>query len=56
VAASTLGVLEVEHGERGDNPRFLVTTLTELTRSRLRSRVLSARAARELIKDLKNAF
>jgi hypothetical protein len=50
-------VLKVEHGERGDNPRFLVTTLTEFPPGLVYDRAYCPRGQSEnLIKDLKNAL
>jgi hypothetical protein len=50
-------VLEVEHGERGANPRFLVTTLTELPPGLVYDRAYCPRGQSEsFIKDLKIAL
>lgn len=50
-------VLKVEHGERGDNPRFLVTTLTEFPPGLIYDRAYCPRGQSEnFIKDLKNAL
>lgn len=50
-------VLKVEHGERGANPRFLVTTLTEFAPDLIYDRAFCPRGQSEnFIKDLKNAL
>jgi len=50
-------VLKVEHGERGANPRFLVTTLTEFPPGLIYDRAYCPRGQSEnFIKDLKTAL
>lgn len=50
-------VLKVEHGERGANPRFLVTTLTEFPPGLVYDRAYCPRGQSEnFIKDLKTAM
>lgn len=50
-------VLKIEHGERGANPRFLVTTLTEFAPELVYDRAFCPRGQSEnFIKDLKNAL
>ncbi len=50
-------VLKVEHGERGDNPRFVVTTLTEFAPHLIYDRAFCPRGQSEnFIKDFKSAL
>ncbi len=50
-------VLKVEHGERGDNPRFVVTTLTEFAPHLIYDRAFCPRGQSEnFIKDFKTAL
>jgi hypothetical protein len=50
-------VLKVEHGERGPNPRFVVTTLGEFSAALIYDRAFCPRGQSEnYIKDFKNAL